>query len=84
MVVFGGVEEYCCEGTKGCGTDVCGEKDVGRGAERFIAVGGSIRLAIDGDADARLTCGEACAGCMLVVGGWGGRDASIVEPLIGS
>lgn len=49
--------DCCCKGTKGCECVVLGE-NVGSAAA-LIAVGGSIRLAIDGDADARFTCGDA-------------------------
>lgn len=42
----------CCDGIKGCCIVPCGEYDI---VCVFNAVGGSIRLAIDGDADARFT-----------------------------
>ena len=65
----------CWDGTSGCCIVACGEYGIVCG---FVTAGGSIRLAIEGDADARFTCG-AC----LSVPGTAGRD-SIVEPLIGS
>lgn len=50
-----GVGECGCVGTKGCCIDCCGECVVDSGAELFTATGGSIRLAIDGEAEARFT-----------------------------
>lgn len=51
----------------------------------FIAVGGSIRLAMAGDAEARFACGDACADGVPLGGldGRGGTD-SFVDPRIGS
>ena len=59
---------------------VCGECEGG-----FVIVGGSIRLDIAGDADARLACEGACTGG----GPFGGCEArgsmeSMVDPLTGS
>ena len=80
----GGGDDICCGGTKGCLTIVCGEYGVAF-ADVLEAFGGSIRLAIDGDADARLTYEDACAGCVPLeaLAGRGG-GASMVEPRIGS
>lgn len=50
----GGVGECGCDGRKGFGTVVCGEC-VTFGADVLVTVGGSIRLAIEGEADARFT-----------------------------
>lgn len=55
----------------------------------LMAVGGGwTRLAIDGDAEARFTCGEACAEeCPFdgtEGGGCDGREDSTVEPRMGS
>ena len=59
---------------------VCGECEGG-----FVVVGGSMRLDIAGDADARLTCEGACAGGGPFVGfDARGSMESMVEPLTGS
>ena len=47
-----GVGEWPCEGTTGCCIVSCGECE---GIEALMFAGGSIRLAIEGEADARLT-----------------------------
>ena len=43
-----------------------------------------MRLAIAGDADARLRCEGGCVCCMLCSGMDGGGVGLIVEPLMGS
>lgn len=50
-----------------------------------MTIGGSMRLAIAGDAEARLMCGDACAEG-AAVGGLDGRGGtySFVDPRIGS
>ena len=63
---------------------VCGEYVEGCTDDVFVTVGGSIRLAIDGDADARLTCGDPCAGGGPFAGCGGRCAASVVDPRIGS
>ena len=50
----GGVGECGCDGRNGFCIVVCGEC-VRFGADVLVTVGGSIRLAIEGEADARFT-----------------------------
>lgn len=59
----GGGENCCCVRT-GCSTGVCGEARAEVG-NVFTVVGGLMRLAMDGDAVARLTYGDAGAEGML-------------------
>ena len=59
LLVGFGDKGDCWDDTMGCRIVVCGECEGGGAADAFIAVGGSMRPAMAGDADARLTCGGA-------------------------
>lgn len=69
-----GVGDCACDATKGGGGGLCicvcgggggGEYDAG-GAAVFASEGGSIKLAMDGDADARFTWGDTWAEGVLL------------------
>ena len=65
-----GEMDGCCDATKGC-------RIVGEGAGgAFVAAGGSMTLAIAGEADARLTGGDGCA-VLVPFGGFEGRGSTV-------
>lgn len=79
---LGGVGECCAEPTKPGGCGACMGVRV---AYDTGLLGGSIRLLMEGEADARLMWGEACAeGMPFAVSDDGCGAESMMEPRIGS